>query len=102
VGFFDSCTYSPSLCCYFFLMRPRPPRSTLFPYTTLFRSQDGQVPDAPRRLSRPAGSGAEARRRVIPRRGASPPLQNLPVAPALSYLTTPPVIPWMKRSRKKL
>src|SRR5690606_42055088 len=23
---------------YFFLMRPRPPRSTLFPYTTLFRS----------------------------------------------------------------
>src|SRR5438477_12293060 len=26
---------SPSI---FFLMRPRPPRSTLFPYTTLFRS----------------------------------------------------------------
>src|SRR5690349_24767337 len=23
----------------FFLMRPRPPRSTLFPYTTLFRSK---------------------------------------------------------------
>src|SRR5438034_4190981 len=24
--------------CFFFLMIPRPPRSTLFPYTTLFRS----------------------------------------------------------------
>src|SRR5690348_17598882 len=30
------------LCCFhvfFFLMIPRPPRSTLFPYTTLFRSE---------------------------------------------------------------
>src|SRR5436189_4870346 len=26
--------------CYFFLMIRRPPRSTLFPYTTLFRSRD--------------------------------------------------------------
>src|SRR5260221_4979 len=25
---------------FFFLMIPRPPRSTLFPYTTLFRSED--------------------------------------------------------------
>src|SRR5690606_41765320 len=25
---------------FFFLMLPRPPRSTLFPYTTLFRSRD--------------------------------------------------------------
>src|SRR5256885_7642925 len=31
--------YRPSLlCCFFFLMIRRPPRSTLFPYTTLFRS----------------------------------------------------------------
>src|SRR3989454_12518244 len=29
----------PLLCCpFFFLMIRRPPRSTLFPYTTLFRS----------------------------------------------------------------
>src|SRR3712207_9489463 len=28
--------------CFFFLMIRRPPRSTLFPYTTLFRSQKGQ------------------------------------------------------------
>src|SRR5437588_9375494 len=27
-----------SIICSFFLMTPRPPRSTLFPYTTLFRS----------------------------------------------------------------
>src|SRR5258708_32059814 len=27
--------------CFFFLMIRRPPRSTLFPYTTLFRSVDG-------------------------------------------------------------
>src|SRR5438105_15526797 len=32
--------YSRSMtdCCFFFLMIRRPPRSTLFPYTTLFRS----------------------------------------------------------------
>src|SRR5216683_5294224 len=32
-------------CLYFFfLMIRRPPRSTLFPYTTLFRSLSGRVP----------------------------------------------------------
>src|SRR3989442_7638031 len=30
----------PSLSFFFFLMIRRPPRSTLFPYTTLFRSPD--------------------------------------------------------------
>src|SRR2546428_5257905 len=29
--------------CFFFLMIRRPPRSTLFPYTTLFRSADGRL-----------------------------------------------------------
>src|SRR5690242_20779697 len=29
--------------CFFFLMRRRPPRSTLFPYTTLFRSERHRV-----------------------------------------------------------
>src|SRR3982751_7063375 len=29
--------------CFFFLMIRRPPRSTLFPYTTLFRSKAGRV-----------------------------------------------------------
>src|SRR3989449_10852414 len=30
----------PSACLFFFLMIRRPPRSTLFPYTTLFRSKE--------------------------------------------------------------
>src|SRR2546426_3811147 len=30
--------------CFFFLMIRRPPRSTLFPYTTLFRSADARPP----------------------------------------------------------
>src|SRR3712207_7047160 len=35
---------------FFFLMIRRPPRSTLFPYTTLFRSQPGgRMPDAGQR-----------------------------------------------------
>src|SRR2546422_8388505 len=32
---------------FFFLMIRRPPRSTLFPYTTLFRSQDPRRPRCP-------------------------------------------------------
>src|SRR3712207_9195102 len=38
----------------FFLMIRRPPRSTLFPYTTLFRSADGahRAPGPPREGSR--------------------------------------------------
>src|SRR2546422_7867237 len=46
---------------FFFLMIRRPPRSTLFPYTTLFRS-------LPRRL-RPRGASEHA---VEPSRPASP------------------------------
>src|SRR5690348_18146770 len=33
--------------CFFFLMIPRPPRSTLFPYTTLFRSSSPPWTSAP-------------------------------------------------------
>src|SRR3712207_9112792 len=33
-------------CLFFFLMIRRPPRSTLFPYTTLFRSDTGVGPRA--------------------------------------------------------
>src|SRR3712207_9381289 len=41
----DSLTYCN---LFFFLMIRRPPRSTLFPYTTLFRSsdEDGRISDA--------------------------------------------------------
>src|SRR2546427_3503279 len=33
----------PIFYCFFFLMIRRPPRSTLFPYTTLFRSLHGAL-----------------------------------------------------------
>src|SRR4051794_41401489 len=42
----------------------RPPRSTLFPYTTLFRSRSGRS----RRLLRRRGSGARGPRTTAPRR----------------------------------
>src|SRR5947208_16148315 len=38
----DICTMSTSTFFFFFLMLRRPPRSTLFPYTTLFRSVNGR------------------------------------------------------------
>src|SRR5207249_12306894 len=37
---------SISSLSFFFSMIPRPPRSTLFPYTTLFRSKDNRLDDA--------------------------------------------------------
>src|SRR3712207_2075225 len=42
--------------CPFFLMLRRPPRSTRFPYTTLFRSLVGQVPADPVHVVDPEGS----------------------------------------------
>src|SRR5260370_19710070 len=42
-------------CLFFFLMIRRPPRSTLFPYTTLSRSQHARRPD--RRLRSGAAQG---------------------------------------------
>src|SRR2546430_8574779 len=41
---------------FFFLMIRRPPRSTLFPYTTLFRSRRGRRPD-PVHAGRPGRRG---------------------------------------------
>src|SRR6202020_3311209 len=52
------CKHRLCLCLFFFLMIRRPPRSTLFPYTTLFRSRAGHV--QPRRARRP---GLRAQRR---------------------------------------
>src|SRR5690349_23374858 len=66
-------TASPSLpfLAFFFLMIRRPPRSTLFPYTTLFRSRRaGRRGAMPRRAARrdastrpPRGTDAHRRRR---------------------------------------
>src|SRR2546430_15917586 len=43
--FFFYCFNLLFLFFFFFLMIRRPPRSTLFPYTTLFRSEMGHVPE---------------------------------------------------------
>src|SRR3712207_7763372 len=47
------------MCFFFFLMIRRPPRSTLFPYTTLFRSLPGGA-GAAGGHRRGAGLGADA------------------------------------------
>src|SRR2546429_6785916 len=55
-----------SLFFFFFLMIRRPPRSTLFPYTTLFRSLEGLLRD--QLLARPSrfpASYSEADSRAI-------------------------------------
>src|SRR5258705_6096144 len=60
--------YVPSTCrasphVFFFLMIRRPPRSTLFPYTTLFRSQQSSAGQEgrhqPRRPGQPARRSEE-------------------------------------------
>src|SRR5690348_18037989 len=47
---------------FFFLLIRRPPRSTLFPYTTLFRSLPVGWPDARSMLTRPSASRRAVRR----------------------------------------
>src|ERR1051325_12021326 len=47
---------TPVLSFFFFLMIRRPPRSTLFPYTTLFRSLDAGVDPAAHPADRPRGA----------------------------------------------
>src|SRR5947209_17177619 len=61
---------SPS-CLFFFLMIRRPPRCTLFPYTTLFRSS---VRDTPFSLASVASTGLDdARKEQSQTQGALPP-----------------------------
>src|SRR5215204_5073952 len=57
-----------SLCLFFFLMIRRPPRSTLFPYTTLFRSHLAAVPLVPHGVDAPAPGAPDAAGHQ-PRRG---------------------------------
>src|SRR3712207_8891532 len=56
-----------SLSCFFFLMIRRPPRSTLFPYTTLFRSHEGDGEEA---------EGGERHERIA--QGGKGPLPGVP------------------------
>src|SRR3989442_7930739 len=69
-SFFSANDYFPLF--FFFLMIRRPPRSTLFPYTTLFRSVDPTVlaGSLQRRDRRPARD-AEARDRKSTRLNSS-------------------------------
>src|SRR3712207_9441424 len=68
--------YSISLLLFFFLMIRRPPRSTLFPYTTLFRSARprarggrGACTPEPGLHAPPAARVRARRRRVLRARG---------------------------------
>src|SRR5260370_20503777 len=57
--------------CFFFLMIRRPPRSTLFPYTTLFRSHRArELPASPRPRPRISERGVPGRH---PGEGGAPP-----------------------------
>src|SRR5688572_31590658 len=74
-----------SCSSFFFLMIRPPPRSTLFPYTTLFRSKSGPPPSEPKPSERRAmplplrntrrvqGSGSQSHmvRSPVPRRARS-------------------------------
>src|SRR5256885_12186279 len=51
---------------FFFLMIRRPPRSTLFPYTTLFRSHPTRLQRARGAAHRGARVDAPGRRRLLP------------------------------------
>src|SRR5690625_6841665 len=51
-----SASSSLPFCLVFFLLVRRPPRSTLFPYTTLFRSSPPLRRPAPRELPTRAGT----------------------------------------------
>src|SRR5690349_24408618 len=54
--YYDTFVLSYSPLFFFFLMIRRPPRSTLFPYTTLFRSPGRTTPSSP--ACAPAAPGA--------------------------------------------
>src|SRR5258707_6825672 len=63
------------LCHFFFLMIRRPPRSTLFPYTTLFRSRqrDAAHEGARHRQLRRAPQAVRRRHRLVLGRGPQGP-----------------------------
>src|SRR5437868_13026028 len=50
---------------FFLIMRPRPPRSTLFPYTTLFRSDGELEPTEMARIAAQVESSAELKQYVV-------------------------------------
>src|ERR1017187_4056611 len=82
---------SPVLAFYFFfffLMIRRLPRSTLFPYTTLFRSADGDASRTMAAGARRLGNGKRSCRRSAGLRSGSP-HQNLIDQPAALHEAAP-------------
>src|SRR2546429_9737416 len=63
---------SDILTLFFFLMIRRPPRSTLFPYTTLFRSTPGRGHRSVRRRARGRRRGAAGAHAAEPHPGDRP------------------------------
>src|SRR5260370_13605082 len=67
------CRSAHGLFCFFFLMIRRPPRSTLFPYTTLFRSRgathavDARSGDAAAEVRTLTGGGVDHAFEVVGR-----------------------------------
>src|SRR5690349_23114249 len=61
---------------FFFLIMRRPPRSTLFPYTTLFRSRQGQYRALDGNLHGHPRTEGHCRAERDPREGAQPPHQE--------------------------
>src|SRR2546430_9833902 len=57
---------TPAFYFFFFLMIRRPPRSTLFPYTTLFRSEPSRAPRVALRLTAVAGPLERPSKNVVP------------------------------------
>src|SRR2546426_9064799 len=68
---------SPLILFFFFLMIRRPPRSTLFPYTTLFRSTPGRRRSLPFPVVRTAAQGCGGVLR--PETDLHPPLGLVPL-----------------------
>src|SRR3989441_7735450 len=64
--YFHSHLFIPSFFFFFFLMIRRPPRSTLFPYTTLFRSVRGSVRGGRAQLPRRLHHVPERGQRLLP------------------------------------
>src|SRR5256885_6326767 len=63
--FLSMCSHLYSFFFFFFLMIRRPPRSTLFPYTTLFRSVSATLKHASQPFHQPELIGV--REQLVPR-----------------------------------
>src|ERR1035438_10849424 len=92
-------TWTSRFCVFFFLMIRRPPRSTLFPYTTLFRSGPRETATGGRALG-VCGAGTRRRseehtselqslrhlvcRHLLEKKKAQPRVEVFPSPPAAS------------------